>query len=124
MTGKFQVKNHLVILVILFLTGCSTDPKFESIKFNSEQWINGDRRLRGTMVDSLMADSLLYGKSKSGVIEILGEPTASDTIGPLVYQVDFGKTTGPFGMGGIWLFFLTIEFDSTSNKVINVRCSD
>lgn len=93
-------------------------------KFNSEKWLNGDRRIRGTMVDEIINDSMLLGKTKNEILSLLGEPTASDTSNPIVYTVDIGKKTGPLGSGGVWLFYLTLQFDTINNKVIDIWCRD
>jgi hypothetical protein len=92
--------------------------------FNQANWLNGDRRIRGEMVDKMISDSILIGKSKSDVLQLLGDPTASDTTSPLVYEIDFGAKTGPLGLGGTWLFYMTVQFDSISNKVNDVWCRD
>ncbi len=95
-----------------------------ALNFDKAKWLNGDRRVRGEMVDKLIADSILIGKSKSDVLQMLGSPTASDTTSPLVYEVDLGKKNGPLGLGGTWLFFMTVHFDTTTNKVNEVWCRD
>lgn len=76
------------------------------------------------MVDHIIADSVLIGKTKAEVISLLGDPTASDNSEPLVYVVDIGEKLGPFGLGGEWTFYMTVFFDTSTSKVINVRCGD
>jgi hypothetical protein len=118
------MKRNLIIIMPLFLfvIGCRQEKQTERLKFNREQWLHGDIRTRGEMVDNIIEDSLLIGKSKSEVLTLLGEQ--GDTNGNFSYQVDIGLKTGPFGLGGIWPFDLNIHFDTLSSKVIKVGCND
>ncbi len=92
------------------------------MKFNQVEWAQGDMSVRGKMVDNIIEDSILIGKSKNEVIDLLGEQ--GDTTGNFSYGVDIGLKTGPFDLGGTWPFDLNIYFDSLSKKVIEVRCKD
>jgi hypothetical protein len=74
------------------------------------------------MVDNIINDSILIGKSKVEVLNLLGDQ--GDTVGNLSYQVDLGLKTGITGLGGKWLFNLNIHFDSLRNKVYKVSCND
>ncbi len=124
--NKILVRFILIALVLCtyFLLRSKLSDE-ESLEFESSRWLRGDRRLRGMMVDDLMRDSLLNGLTKIEVINLLDEATMSDTIAPFIYyEVDIGKEVGPYGLGGIWLFFLTIKFDPVKNNVIGVRCAD
>ncbi|MFM9985081.1 MAG: hypothetical protein ACKVOK_07590, partial [Flavobacteriales bacterium] len=57
------------------LFGCSDDTP---LPFNSAEWKSGDRYLRGRMTGHLRNDSLLIGKSKSEILEMLG-PSEDDS---------------------------------------------
>lgn len=93
--------------------------------FEATAWRAGDRRVRGAMVEDLEGTRLLIGKSKRQVIDLLGLPDASDTAGQtLGYAVDLGLRTGPWGLGGTWLFFTSVVVDSTSALVTEVRTRD
>lgn len=105
-----------------FIKATNHDKAF--FNFDSSKWKNGDRKIRGEMVDKMISDSILIGKSKSDVLQLLGSPTASDLTSPFVYEVELGKKTGPLGLGGTWLFFMTVQFDTTTNKVNDVWCRD
>ena len=74
------------------------------------------------MIDNIIDDSLLIGKTKKEILEMLGDQ--GDTAGNFSYSVDIGLRTGPFGIGGVWPFELNIHFDSLTNKATEVRCSD
>ncbi|MBK8243616.1 MAG: hypothetical protein IPK88_09330 [Saprospiraceae bacterium] len=115
--------NLTFILPLFFIViGCRQDKQTENLKFNREEWLQGDIRTRGKMVENIIDDNILINKSKSEVLSLLGDQ--GDTTGNFSYQVDIGKTTGPFGWGGIWPFALNIHFDTLSSKVIEVRCND
>jgi outer membrane protein assembly factor BamE (lipoprotein component of BamABCDE complex) len=111
-------------LVMLILNSCYSDVKKQPIAFNSNVWLTGDWKVRGNMVDSIINDSILIGQSKTDVLKLLGSPTASDTTNPFVYVVDTGLKTGPFGLGGTWLFYLTVQYDTLTGKVKDVWCRD
>ncbi len=94
----------------------------KKIDFNQEQWLHGDYRIRGKMVDNIIEDRILIGKSKIEVLKLLGDQ--GNTAGSFSYQVDIGLKTGPFGLGGVWPFYLNIHFDTLKNRVFEVRCND
>ncbi|MBK8482785.1 MAG: hypothetical protein IPL31_00115 [Saprospiraceae bacterium] len=118
------MKRYLIFTLPLLLTvfGCGQENQNEKIKFNREEWLHGDWRTRGKMVDNIIEDSTLIGKSKMEVLSLLGEQ--GDTTDNFSYQVDIGLKTGPFGLGGVWLFDLNIHFDTLTNIVFEVRCND
>lgn len=93
--------------------------------FDPLAWRKGDRRVRGAMTADLERSARLIGLTKGEVLDLLGAPTASDTAGhALSYVVDLGLRTGPWGLGGPWLFQATVLFDSTSHRVNAVRTRD
>jgi hypothetical protein len=110
------------IISFLALSSCNSK-EVKQIPFNSIDWKIGDRLARGQMVDYLMDKELLIGKSKMEIINLLGEPD-SDTLSPINYVDDFNKKVGPFGLGGPWIFYLRIDFDTLTNKVKQVNCND
>jgi hypothetical protein len=116
------MKNYVIFMLCFTVWGCRQEKQPETIRFNRDQWLSGDIRTRGKMVDRLIKDSLLIGKSKKEIINLLGEQ--KDTTGSFSYQVDIGLNSGPLGLGGKWLFDLNIHFDPSSNKVIAVQCND
>lgn len=116
-------RNLIFILPLLFTAfGCGQQKGNEKVEFSQEEWLNGDRRTRGRMVDNIIEDSILIGKSKMEVLNLLGDQ--GDTTGNFSYQVDIGLKTGPFGLGGVWLFDLNVHFDTLTNKAFEVRCND
>lgn len=73
------------------------------------------------MTDSLVASKILQGKTRDEVLQLLGEPTAGDTSGTLTYCVDIGKR---LSNGELWLFYLSVPFDGTTQKANNAHCHD
>lgn len=97
----------------------------EDRAFEPVAWQMGDRRVRGAMAADLEHSAHLIGLRKAQVLELLGPPDASDTSGhTLSYVVDLGLRTGPWGMGGPWLFQTTVAFDTISGGVSGVRTGD
>jgi hypothetical protein len=114
--------------LVVLSVGCTDMGRHDDVPeraFAADAWRTGDRRMRGAMVHDLEATRLLIGKSKRQAIDLLGMPDASDTVGrSLQYAVDLGLRTGPWGLGGTWLFFTTVVMDSTSSLVTEVRTRD
>jgi hypothetical protein len=93
--------------------------------FNAALWKRGDRRVRGSMARDLGTGGSLIGLDKRTVVGVLGMPDGQDTSGyVLEYAVDLGLRTGPFGMGGTWLFHTSVAIDTLTGKVITVRTHD
>jgi hypothetical protein len=93
--------------------------------FEPMAWQAGDRRVRGAMANDLEHSARLTGLRKAQVLELLGPPDASDTSGhALSYVVDLGLRTGPWGLGGPWLFQTTVLFDTLRGEVSGVRTND
>ncbi len=118
------MKRYLIFIwAVFFVTfGCEEESQLEKVVFNREEWLNGNERIRGKMVDNIINDSILIGKSKVEVLNLLGDQ--GDTVGNLSYQVDLGLKSGIMGFGGALLFNLNIHFDTIQNKVFEVRCND
>lgn len=116
------MKLLIILCPLLVICGCSDLTTNDRLKFDPVQWANGDIRVRGKMVDNIIDDSLLIGKTKKQVIDLLGEQ--GDPSGNFSYTVDLGLKTGPMGLGGKWLFSLNIHFDTINKKVYEVRCND
>ncbi|MFM9986237.1 MAG: hypothetical protein ACKVOK_13445, partial [Flavobacteriales bacterium] len=79
--------------------------------------------LRGRMTGHLRNDSLLIGKSKSEILEMLGPSEDDSDLTRLNYLINHGNT-GTMGLGGPWMFDFTVILDSTTHKVIEVTCRD
>ena len=118
----FRYLPH-VLVVALLVIGCSDrNSDYSPIPFDSLQWKNGDRYLRGRMTEELIDDSILIHKTSSEVERLLGKPDITDSIG-FTYLVNNGNT-GPFGLGGPWLFTFVVRLDSKNQQVTEVWCRD
>ena len=122
------ISAGMVLFVILCLHLTESLGRKDAIPdraFEPVAWRTGDRRVRGAMVEDLEHRQLLIGATKLEVLELLGPPTASDTAGhALAYTVDIGLRTGPWGLGGTWLFCTTVVFDTLSGTVTEVHTRD
>ncbi len=116
------MKRYLIFVFLFVTFGCMQVNHDEKVVFNRKEWLNGNERIRGKMIDNIINDSILIGKSKIEVLNLLGDQ--GDTVGNLSYQVDLGLKSGIMGFGGAWLFNLNIHFDTIQNKVFEVKCND
>ena len=66
------------------------DYSFRQRQFDSSGWKQGNLRVRGEMVESLRAQSLLHDKTRDEVLDLLGKPDV-DHVGQLRYRVDVGR---------------------------------
>jgi len=104
--------KQTLILLFIFLLSCGNDNKAEN--FNKEKWLNGTQIERGNMSTDLVESKILIGKTKSEIIETLGNPKDS-TKTNLHYLVDFGYMTP---------FHLDVNFDKNDLKVKEVTLTD
>ncbi len=122
-----DLKPYIKILsIFLLVTACNTRTATnEKIVFNKEEWQTGNRITKGKMADNIVSDSILIGRSKNNVIELLGQPdNSTDSCNRYYWIIDIGLNTGPLGIGDKWLFQLNVNFDSTHFQVDNVWISD
>jgi hypothetical protein len=116
--------NRLKAIFILILTitvlSCGTINKSDNdLDFDSKKWKSGDIRTKGKMTDNLLNDSLLIGKTKDEILEMLGEPDQR-TASRLHYTVDPGIEY----MNESWTYWFSVEIDTTSGKVDEVWIAD
>ena len=114
------------VFVALYLTeGIGKTDPIPDRAFDAGEWRHGDRRMRGATVDDLGTTRRLIGKDTTAVIALLGMPDASDTAGnSFDYAVDPGLRTGPWGLGGTWLFYTSVRFDTATALVTEVHTRD
>jgi hypothetical protein len=109
---KWSTKSKVVVgVVAACILGFAAytslrDYSFRQRQFDSSTWKQGDVRVRGEMVESLCAQSLLRDKTRDDVLALLGKPD-EDHAGQLRYRVDVGRRIAwrPF------LVSLFVEFD-------------
>jgi len=63
-----------VVGVPLILLAALLFPPLPPASFNANQWKSGNRWSRGAMVQDIIDRHLLLGKSRSDVLDLLGEP--------------------------------------------------
>jgi len=106
-------KLSLVLIVLLILhLGCGGESRNQ--KFNKEKWKMGTQQDRGNRAEDLIKSYELKGKTKSEILELLGQPKDTSEFW-YHYLVDYGYMT---------LFHLEFMFDSTEFKVIKVTLDD
>jgi len=112
---------RLFAVLLFLLVGCSGQEKQE---FDSASWKKGDREIRGSMINSLETSDTLLEKTYGEVVRLLGEPDImSSDSSDISYELYTGQDVGPFGLGGPWVFWLNVDFDS-SGKVNDYHASD
>ncbi len=97
---------------LILLTSCQNSGG--KIPFEKEKWEQADLRTRGKMVDDLLRQNLLVGKTKREVKNLLGEPDYEEDFN-LSYKVDLGK---------MYTYDLLIRLDSASRKVTEILLDD
>jgi hypothetical protein len=75
-----------LLLLPLLLAACSSQPG-GTAQFDRERWANADLtgRERAEMMPSLLRDHPLTGMTRAEVVDLLGEPTATDANTQMVY---------------------------------------
>lgn len=104
---------------IIFSCNGRKSAEKNDLPFDSELWKTGDLRTKGKMTDNILNDSLLIGKTKTEILDLLGEPD-QQTETRLHYTVDPGIKY----MGEPWTYWLSVEMDSLSGKVKGVWLMD
>jgi len=114
---KRVIKSGFLIFGVIILIGFVLKGNITHKKFDSEKWKNWtetekDLSLRWDMMNSLRNKHELTGKTKSEIIELLGEPD-------LKFESEFGYYLG-MAKHGIDIGNLTIKFD-TNEKVSEIK---
>ena len=104
--------RQILLLLVIFFLSCGNNHKLE--KFDKEKWKKGTQIERGNMSTNLVESNILIGKTKSEVLDLLGEPKDSTNTN-FHYLVDFGYMI-PFDLN-IW-------FDKNSLRVHKTDLSD
>jgi len=93
----------------------------QGVQFNSETWknkafvYNGDD-LRAQMIDSLLEQKLLVGKSKSDIVELLGDPD-TDSEGKNLDDYYYFLENEFMGVDGI---FLHLSFKNGVVSIVDI----
>jgi len=110
------MKNSILIFFVIIAQSFVSCNNHTEQKFNKEKWKNGTQIDRGNMITDLMnnKNTYLIGKTKSEIIELLGEPKDKNEIN-FLYLIDLGYMTP---------FYFNISFDKINNKVYEISLSD
>jgi hypothetical protein len=82
----------LLILSVALACGLNKPWRhYEQKPFDAQQWRDGDAITRGTMIVDLFKKRTVSGKSRDGVVELLGEPdkkTSSEGSEVWLYRIE------------------------------------
>jgi hypothetical protein len=111
----------LVIIVagIFLLASSLEDLEVNKVPFEQAQWLRGDERVRGTMVDDLIDSGLLKGMDSREVLEYLGPPL----------NIDAESTTYEVDIEDIFMdeperLIMVVFFDGKTGEVKGIRVTD
>ncbi|MEZ4887017.1 MAG: hypothetical protein R3E32_19965 [Chitinophagales bacterium] len=107
------------ILLGIYSCGINSESELNNVKFSSEKWKVSDWREKGRMTDDIVENDLLIGKTKTEIVEMLGEPV-QQTEDRFHYTVDIGIKY----MYDTWLYWLSVDFDTIEHKVNQVWLAD
>ena len=119
------------LITAALLCGCNRSDS----KFDSKAWKAGGSSSRGAMVQDLTDRGLLIGRTRPGVVDLLGEPgmcAVSTRNGPTVSpakcgdaKVDwFGYNVVTIPRCNFWKCYLNVNFNSDTYRVENLAVSD
>lgn len=116
-----RLQTILTLILTLTMLSCGTNIQSDKndLEFDSKKWKSGDMRTKGKMTDNLVNDSLLIGKTKGEVLNMLGEPD-QQTESRFHYIFDPGIEY----MSEPWTYWLSVDIDTTSGKVDEVWIAD
>ena len=121
------IKIDPIIVSLFFIifykySYCSSnkdEEKQKEIPFDSQNWVEGDGRLRGAMSDGLIASEILMGKHISEIRHLLGKPD-QEWSGHISYWIDIGHEF----ISSPWMYYRCIRYDSTTGITKTVWISD
>jgi hypothetical protein len=105
---------------ILFITGLFFCACVPPQKFTSERWLSSGSKVRGAMVQNLISQKILIGKTEKQVIELLGKP--DDKI-PEHQCFRYAVETN-LRCTALWKCALLIYFDNKTKQVSGVFQAD
>ena len=119
------------LITAALLCGCNRSDS----KFDSKAWKAGGSSSRGAMVQDLTDRGLLIGRTRPGVVDLLGEPdmcAVSTRNGPTVSpakcgdaKVDwFGYNVVTIPRCNFWKCYLNVNFNSDTYRAEDLAVSD
>ena len=94
-----MVNKNIIILILVLLTGCSSDLNVEKLKdwgtdnFTTETWAQADTATRATMLYSMFKQHQFIGSDRREVIDLLGKVT-----GYYDYDINIAYVVGKTGI--------------------------
>ncbi len=114
---RLLVISPLTVVGVIAVWSYLNTPQISAHNFDSEIWQRGSVAERGEMVWTLVESHLLLDKTRSEVLNMLGEPDLGDsTDSPLRYDIDIGS--GKVRLS--WAYLLAVSFDTSSGIVTEV----
>lgn len=92
------------MLILLILVSC-TEKNFDSKKWKTWDVTNSDYISRWDMVDDLIENYNLKGKTKIQIEEILGKPLQEEPNSSEIYSYDLGPCGRGIDFGSLHIFF-------------------
>jgi outer membrane protein assembly factor BamE (lipoprotein component of BamABCDE complex) len=111
---KLIAKIFIVILSCSIFVSCSYFSK--SVSFDSEKWKIADFKTKHVMADDIIKNKLIKDRTKTDVLELLGEPTERGVFSKLpawYYRLDDGYFLG----NKVFEYSFIVKFDKSGEKV-------
>lgn len=116
-----NLRSILLLVLVLFAASCS-DSLPNDLLFDSDKWKQGNTRVRGQMVRSLVDQQhILVGKTVAETEEVLGEPSvrAKDI---LTYRISWGSVLEDHDI--VFRYYLFVELDKATQTVKRLSLGD
>ncbi len=108
----------LAVCAVL-LAGCGGgSPDASGTEFDARAWKQGDGKVRARMAQNLVEKRTLVGKSKIGVISLLGKPDQASTES-FAYFFDSGDADRPGSR-----YYVHVEFGPRGQRVKDAWITD
>lgn len=123
---KRVVEKIILLLFSIFLASCHiSDFKSNNLPFNSEQWKNGDMRLRGQMTKDLEKSKILEGKTRDEVRDLIGEPFHINSMPDETENWSYKTDKGYYSYDdNIWIHWFHVNFSKQYGTVIKTNTTD
>ena len=116
---KIATISAFILTLILYSCGTGSQTEKNNEKFDGKKWKTGDFRTKGKMTDNILNDSLLIGKTKAEILEMLGDP---DQYNERIFH--YAVDSGVKYMNEPWIYWLSVDFDTINDTVRDVWLAD
>jgi hypothetical protein len=118
---QMNLKSILLLVFVLFAASCS-DSQPNDLLFDSDKWKQGNIRVRGQMVRSLVDQQhILVGKTVAETEELLGEPSVRAK-NILTYRISWGSILEDHDI--VFRYYLFVELDKATQTVKRLSLGD